>query len=157
MGCGPIVFDVPDPILLLAAACGVLAGSGLPLIVRRLRSREAPAVPVQPPADTSADERALREFVTRYQALEQRVEAISLELARRPTMAELEEAIASHVKTRFTALRAEVEAIAEQVDSNLSAVDRTRRRIAARTAPEPQQPQVKISPAALRFLQGGVS
>lgn len=78
------------------------------------------------------------------------------ELRRRPTLAQVEELVAAKTAT----LRADFNAIAESVDSNLDAIDRTRRRVAARrqdpaggAPPPPQAPP--ISAAALAFLGRG--
>jgi hypothetical protein len=68
------------------------------------------------------------------------------------TLAQVDEIVAARVAT----LRADFNAIAESVDSNLDAIDRTRRRVAARRDPPPPdaRPPTGISPMALSFLQG---
>jgi hypothetical protein len=127
-----------DPFSVLAGAGGVLAvGAGLLGLARLLPLLRSPLprAPVRGPIPLDLD-----------QILGER-------LARVPTLPQIEELIAARVAT----LRADFNAIAESVDSNLDAIERTRKRVAARRSdaqPTDPQPPRGISPAALAYLQG---
>jgi len=127
---------VPDAPPVLAGPGGLLALSTALLAARSLLARR---IPPESPARSIAP--GLPDL-----------EAIAAQVARCATLPQVEELLVARVAT----LRADFNAIAESVDSNLEAIDRTRRRVAARrqdlgTSPAPAP---AISPAALAYLQG---